>query len=304
MAETPRNDLADKMNLERQLLGSMRGLSRRVARELRLALAAGQSAPDLALLSQASIEDRLKQHYRRCERAFGTNLQDQMVDEIKPGKVEREFIQIEILRVLDNRAENQSRLISRTMQNLGNSAFQRAANLVARNDDLTHRDLPTLTANLFLTATMAQAGAVAVTETQMGTETCKGIEARMLVGQKTTEVKRRADVLTAKKTWRSQGDSRVRTQANGSKFDHLDADGQTVDGEKPFIVGGEALLWPGDISLGASPGNIIRCRCSAIYDVQSFSRLRRSWLGRLFEDVLKPFRQTESENIVSSELGL
>jgi len=34
--------------------------------------------------------------------------------------------------------------------------------------------------------------------------------------------------------------------------------------DKPFIVSGEPLMFPGDGSKGASPGNLINCRCSVI----------------------------------------
>ena len=44
---------------------------------------------------------------------------------------------------------------------------------------------------------------------------------------------------------------------------HADADGQRVDNDKPFIVGSEKLMYPGDKSMGASGKNIYNCRCSS-----------------------------------------
>lgn len=297
-------DLRKKNDLERKLLASMRGLFRRLGRELFNALAKGQPLPDLIILAQSSIEARLKDHYRRCERVFGTNLSAQFDADIEPGKVEAQYIRIEILRVLDERAVRQAQMIARTSQNLALRAWQKANVLTVNSETLTARDVPRLTATLFATSSLAQAGAVATTETQMGSETCKGIEAHMLVGDTTIEIKRRGSIITAQKIWRSQGDSRVRTTDSGGKFDHLAADGQSVDSAKSFSVGGERLLWPGDISLGASAGNIINCRCSAIYDKEGFLKLRRSFLANLFADVLQPFRPTESTNIVGTGLGV
>lgn len=63
-----------------------------------------------------------------------------------------------------------------------------------------------------------------------------------------------------KKTWNTLGDGFVRDK-------HADADGQTVDGEADFIVGGERLGWPGDISKGASANNVINCRCFLTWEV-------------------------------------
>ena len=48
-----------------------------------------------------------------------------------------------------------------------------------------------------------------------------------------------------------------------TREDHLDADGQTVPKDEPFIVGGESLMFPGDPAGSAS--QIINCRCSTGY---------------------------------------
>jgi hypothetical protein len=56
------------------------------------------------------------------------------------------------------------------------------------------------------------------------------------------------------KAWDSRDDSRVRLA-------HEDADGQVRPVSQPFIVGGEALMAPGDPS--GSPSNVIACRCRA-----------------------------------------
>lgn len=60
--------------------------------------------------------------------------------------------------------------------------------------------------------------------------------------------------LPAKKEWISASGSRTRD-------DHADADGQLVSLDKPFIVGGEELQYPGDPS--GSAANVINCRCAS-----------------------------------------
>jgi hypothetical protein len=62
------------------------------------------------------------------------------------------------------------------------------------------------------------------------------------------------------KRWISQLDERVRRPPN-SRFNHLSPHGQTVPMGRPFIISDEELMFPGDISLGASLGNVINCRC-------------------------------------------
>lgn len=61
------------------------------------------------------------------------------------------------------------------------------------------------------------------------------------------------------KQWMSTLDNRTR-------HDHADADGQTVDEDKPFNVGGYELMYPGDPN---GPGHeIYNCRCTMIAVLQ------------------------------------
>lgn len=57
------------------------------------------------------------------------------------------------------------------------------------------------------------------------------------------------------KQWVAIGDEKTRDA-------HLKANGQTVDYDKPFIVDGEELMYPGDPN--GSAGNVINCRCTMI----------------------------------------
>lgn len=56
------------------------------------------------------------------------------------------------------------------------------------------------------------------------------------------------------KTWHATEDERTRP-------DHAIMDGVTIPHDEYFIVGGEKMLYPGDVSQGASPKNTINCRC-------------------------------------------
>jgi hypothetical protein len=76
------------------------------------------------------------------------------------------------------------------------------------------------------------------------------------------------------KRWVATHDSRTREA-------HLEADGQTVDNDKPFIVGGEELMYPGDKSLGASGWNIYNCRCTRVTDTSNVK----------FKSILPPSKQ-------------
>ena len=54
----------------------------------------------------------------------------------------------------------------------------------------------------------------------------------------------------------------VATKDLRTRYNHAAADGQVVDYDKPYIVGGEKLMFPGDGSMGASAGNLYNCRCA------------------------------------------
>lgn len=56
------------------------------------------------------------------------------------------------------------------------------------------------------------------------------------------------------KTWVTMGDAKVRPWHNAANY-------QTVQAKEPFIVMGEMLMYPGDMSMGASLKNVSRCRC-------------------------------------------
>lgn len=67
--------------------------------------------------------------------------------------------------------------------------------------------------------------------------------------------------LVTAKEWVATQDARTRDE----EFDHVEADGQIVLLSEPFIVSGEALMYPGDPA--GSAGNTINCRCGSVFIV-------------------------------------
>lgn len=65
--------------------------------------------------------------------------------------------------------------------------------------------------------------------------------------------------LRLRKEWIAASDERTRQE-------HADADGQIVNMDEPFRVGGELLMYPGDPA--GSAGNVINCRCSVSHIVE------------------------------------
>lgn len=73
-------------------------------------------------------------------------------------------------------------------------------------------------------------------------------------GQFANDAKFYNDGMLIGKTWYDSNDNRVRDW-------HHDANGQTVDFMQPFIVDGEALMFPRDSENGSAK-NVIQCRCT------------------------------------------
>ena len=74
------------------------------------------------------------------------------------------------------------------------------------------------------------------------------------------------------KVWVSSIDSRTRRKP-GDDFDHVEMNGVRVPLNKPFIVSGEEMMFPGDPK--GSAGNTINCRCTVAQVV------RRDSLGNI-----------------------
>lgn len=68
--------------------------------------------------------------------------------------------------------------------------------------------------------------------------------------------------------WSDTGDGKVRE-------DHAAADGQTVTGDEPFVVGGYQMRFPGDSSLGAPAEQTMVCRCQEIHRIDFIGEAAR-----------------------------
>lgn len=79
-------------------------------------------------------------------------------------------------------------------------------------------------------------------------------------GRQDTYESAKAMGIVLKKRWLCTHDARTREE-------HLAADGQSVDSDKPFTVGGEKLMYPGDPA--GSGWNIYSCRCTTVADIDT-----------------------------------
>lgn len=110
---------------------------------------------------------------------------------------------------------------------------------------------------------------ISMTETEGAAEGAKYNETNTLLRNNAIFVA--ANVILSRdkttKTWVTKMDNRVRPA-------HVQAEGQKQKFEVPYVVGGELLKRPRDTSLGASAGNVIRCRCASVVTIKRKSGVR------------------------------
>ena len=302
---TAKSDLRLKLRLEQRFLSRLRGLFAAEVRDYRVGLGRG-FVPDVQARFGESLEQILLSHYRSVSDVFAHMISKQLSADVKPTDEELAILDAKIEEVMTTRAVQQAAAIHRTTQKRMDSAPADAGRrlLDANGSPPTKAERDALAVSLLTTNLLGRVRTIACYETQWSSESSKVLEVTVLLdAEGGVEVKSQEELTVAKKRWQSQGDSRVRTLSDGSAFDHLAADGQVVPANQAFLVSGQTLMWPGDSSNGASLGNVINCRCSAIYDVEDIELLRRIIGREIVEDVPAfDFPITESEIIVGLNL--
>jgi len=123
---------------------------------------------------------------------------------------------------------------------------------------LGRRQVAQIAHDVFLESNAYRAKVIAATEVQNAAEGSKKIASTSLDETLKPVMSSSAVMIHQTKEWHTRGDDKVRPA-------HVAADLQTQPALSPFSVGGERMMEPGDSSMGASAGNTINCRCSAVY---------------------------------------
>lgn len=87
----------------------------------------------------------------------------------------------------------------------------------------------------------------------------------------------------------------VATSDNRTRDAHADMDGVEVSKDEPFVVDGEELMFPGDISLGASAKNVCNCRCTVVYFIKGKAAKEKPENGTLVEEEKKDLQKQRKE---------
>ena len=292
VAQKAIDELAFKVRLESQFKRDLIRFFRRMSADLRDTLA-NTGGSISAESYQRELQRMLSVHYRRVERAFTSEITNFIRDNI--NNVDELIIQDlqkianarnKTIRQLLNDMRNNIKFdlqqfnnvnvaqdtinITRTNQKEIDRAILKAENQLKEEigDMFSNTQLARLSSANLTNANLSRVGTIAATTTQKIAEGTKQIERDNFLEVVNSVNARQAGVepRQPEEIWVTQGDDLVRA-GKGTPFNHRAAD-FTKKENGVFIVSNETLRFPGDSSLGASLGNIINCRCSAVTRIE------------------------------------
>ena len=257
--ERAEKDLQDKRALEVELVPILRRIEKELTREFARGLDATGTVPNLRAIQIEALEPELLRHYEVVADVFSRRI------ELEETREERAKIGAALLLFFVQTAPQQANAIATTTQRHAGEALRTAREL-ADGAALTERQIARDAASIFARRQAGRTGGIATFETQLSAETAKLTQVEVLLGGEPSITGGGGTplpgVVQATKTWVTKGDDRVRDRPD---FSHVDAGGQVVLANAAFTVSGERLKYPGDTALGASNGNVLGCRCSAVY---------------------------------------
>jgi len=251
-------DVRDKIDLERKLVKKLRTLDAEVISLFKDDAMNGQMTR--ADIFEPEFEELLFKHYDAVSDTFGGRISDELPKNEGLTDAEKATLAAAILLFIKRRSVEQARIILQTTQKDMATSVKIA---VQETEDPIERAL-VASAVMSRQLTRRRPG-IAALETQAMAEAAKVIEFDVLAKKRPLSLEKPARPLN--KEWVTVGDHRVRPA-------HARADGQVRGVDELFIVKREQLRFPGDTSFGATPGNVINCRCSAVYDIAELSKLR------------------------------
>lgn len=289
-ANEARRDLSEKLRFERMLMGEFRFFNQQmVRRTVREYSQTGRAFQ--AVEMQPALSDVLLNHYNRVGEPFSEQITEILPSDIQATETETNAIVAALASFYGTRAPEQSEIITATNQRDIDASIDSAIMIsqeeAAEGRTQTRIETAILTGTILGRKLTGRVRGIAALETQAAAEAAKATEAQILTFQPPSVVGGTLRETPVTKEWVTVGDERVRPS-------HVLADSQLVNLNQSFSVGGQALRWPGDTSLGASVENVINCRCSSVVDAQSVFAVRRQRGELPFSDA------TASEQLLTS----
>ena len=243
-----------KIRLEERFRKEVRALFNRIRIEYRISVStrswirASRYTPQWIAL--------LQKHYSRVQKAFKGIAKDDTKE------IEDEETLAALLLWADiNSQESGKEIINTTQRNMDRSAEQARQSFSDEgNFEYSQRDLAVASTVILGRKFRGRESSIIMTETQKAAESTKLIDAFSVAGLEPEAAVTGQSVqpVKAKKEWQDVGDKDVRTGHHAREV-------KAVAIDKPFIVNGQQLMYPGDRSRGASASNTVNCRCGSFY---------------------------------------
>lgn len=277
--QTANRQLAEKLKLERPMQVQLKSLFSTIGMDLEAFFDRTGQVPDASVYS-TELSGILARQYRRTNAAFSNNITDFLkeADEDDPtviillafaqtsgmtldeliANMENEALVRTQEFTVSNIAEDNKNITSTTQKDL-DTAIVFGTLLLADQGNLnpTRAQVSKAARKSFLKSSRSRPKTIATTVTQKGSEGVKQIENDVFFENRNRGF---GVPLQKKEFWITRGDEKVRVA-------HVAADNTTKNANGVFIVDGEMLRFPGDTSLGASPGNVINCRCVSVLEI-------------------------------------
>lgn len=275
-----RRNLALKLFLERAFIPKISMYFDQIVSKVSRQVAAGQR-PQVDTQTTERTKFLLREQYRRVARAFKDEmrlfLRTKGVEESLESKQEEEeeriseAVNMATAVFITRQSSLRGNLIDRTTQDeIEEVANQTIAAELEEGNAITGTAFAAVLTRNLRQRFISRVNTIAITETQFSSEKVKQTEAAVVSrdGQITPTSAGASQLISGRvtgdpettKEWAAILDQVTREA-------HVIADGQTQSINEPFVVDSEFLMEPGDSSLGATAGNVINCRCSALYSL-------------------------------------
>lgn len=284
-----KSDLVKKLILEKKLISDLAPYYNKIKKSAKLLYATTNTVLDVSIF-KSDLKDILAKHYRRVSKQFG-DLGARQLESLLNSKSSSTAYSRLLDEYIREHSQLQANIISQTDQDKLNNAFKTAlvlwfllgrsaltsdvsvaprsgvpqtstsGSIPQAGEGISSEDLQIVQSQdilknvsesgieLFNSKLDSRKEVISLTETQNIAETSKDIAVKTYLNESGTE---------GFKQWFSILDDRTRPW-------HVEAYGQIQRIDSPYLVGGQELMYPGDTTLGATPDNIINCRCSSHY---------------------------------------
>ena len=256
-------DLNYKLRLEKRLKSALKNLFSKFVSDF-YHLLVTERRLDFDQIWYDDFRKILLTHYKYCEDVFSKNYQRQTDAVATESEKNSIHTNLKLFFALEAQITAKE-LHETTRQNMKNAKkladIERKAHEEETGTKMATATFALIATNLFRQYLNRRMKTVSVTETQKATETAKFVEIEVLKTS-TTTINNPGSSLASMgtKDWFAVLD-------NVTRPDHVVADRtqHNIPSNKPFIVGGYKMMYPGDRSLGAPIKQWINCRCICIY---------------------------------------